>query len=63
MRDSQEQLVMLTQQMTRLAVGKAELEAQNKILKHVVRINADCVDRLQVHKVCNPHLQATGNAQ
>ena len=51
MRDSQEQLKLMTQQMDRLAVEKAELRARNKILKHVVRMNADCVDRLQVHKV------------
>ena len=52
MKDSQEQLKLMTQQMDELAVEKAELEARNKILKHVVRMNADCIDRLQSHKVC-----------
>lgn len=53
MRDSQEQLVMLTQQLEKLTTEKQELEGRNKVLKHVVRLNADCIDRLQVHKVCS----------
>ena len=51
MKDSQEQLKVMSQQMDELALEKAELEARNKILKHVVRMNADCIDRLQSRKV------------
>ena len=51
-KDSEEQLKMRTHQMNKLATENSELESRNKILKHVVRINADCVDRLQSHKVC-----------
>ena len=51
MKDSQEQLKLMIEELDMLALEKAELEARNKILKHVVRMNADCVDRLQSHKV------------
>ena len=44
---------MLTQQLEKLTTEKQELEGRNKVLKHVVRLNADCIDRLQVHKVCS----------
>lgn len=56
MRESQEQLRMLTHEMNKLATEKMEMETRNRILKHMVRVNADCIDRLQSHKV-GPALQ------
>lgn len=52
MKDSQEQLQLLTQQMNQLMQEKAELETRNKILEQVVRLNVEHVDQLQTNKVC-----------
>ena len=51
MKDSQEQLQLLTQQMNQLMQEKAELETRNKILEQVVRLNVEHVDQLQTNKV------------
>ena len=51
MKDSQEQLQLLTQQMSQLMQEKAELETRNKILEQVVRLNVEHVDQLQTNKV------------
>lgn len=53
MKDSQEQLQILTQQMSQLMQEKAELETRNKILEQVVRLNVEHVDQLQTNKVCS----------
>lgn len=52
MKDSQEQLQILTQQMSQLMQEKAELETRNKILEQVVRLNVEHVDQLQTNKAC-----------
>ena len=54
MKDSQEQLQLLTQQMNQLMQEKAELETRNKILEQVVRLNVEHVDQLQTNKVGHP---------
>ena len=66
MKDSQEQLQLLTQQMNQLMQEKAELETRNKILEQVVRLNVEHVDQLQTNKVhfsplCLADLISAGN--
>lgn len=51
MKDSQQQMEALTQQMNRLMQEKAELETRNRILEQVVRLNVEHVDQLQSNKV------------
>lgn len=51
MKDSQEQLQLITQQMNQLMQEKAELETRNKILEQVVRLSVEHVDQLQLNKV------------
>ena len=50
MKDSQQQMEALTQQMNRLMQEKAELETRNRILEQVVRLNVEHVDQLQSNK-------------
>lgn len=51
MRDSQRQLELLSEQMSRLMQEKAELETRNRILEQVVKLNVDHVEQLQTNKV------------
>ena len=51
MKDSQQQLEALTQQMNQLMQEKTELETRNKILEQVVRLNVEHVDQLQTNRV------------
>ena len=57
MKDSQQQMEALTQQMNRLMQEKAELETRNRILEQVVRLNVEHVDQLQSNKVNNLTMQ------
>ena len=56
MKESAQQLEVLTSQMSRLLAEKAELETRNRILEQVVKLNVDHVEQLQTNKA---RLQAT----